>query len=213
MHGAAALLADAYPGRLVLGLGVGYPFQAAQVGRDYGRPLATIRDYLEQMTAGPPLAQVPELSYPRILAANGPKMLALAGEIADGAIPTLVPPQYTAGARQILGPDKILVIGLTVAVDDDPARAQAAARQFVSQIVGRPGSPYAANLTAWAMPRRTSAPPPTRWSTRSSPGATRNGSRPGSAGIWTRAPIMCGWARSRRTSRPASKPWNGSPRC
>lgn len=147
MHGAAALLADAYPGRLVLGLGVGYPFQAAQVGRDYGRPLATIRDYLEQMTAGPPLAQVPELSYPRILAANGPKMLALAGEIADGAIPTLVPPQYTAGARQILGPDKILVIGLTVAVDDDPARAQAAARQFVSQIVGRPGSPYAAKLT------------------------------------------------------------------
>jgi alkanesulfonate monooxygenase SsuD/methylene tetrahydromethanopterin reductase-like flavin-dependent oxidoreductase (luciferase family) len=33
-HGAAALLADAYPGRFVLGLGVGYPFQAAQVGRE-----------------------------------------------------------------------------------------------------------------------------------------------------------------------------------
>jgi alkanesulfonate monooxygenase SsuD/methylene tetrahydromethanopterin reductase-like flavin-dependent oxidoreductase (luciferase family) len=42
MHGAAALLADAYPGRVVLGLGVGYPFQAVQVGREFGRPLATI---------------------------------------------------------------------------------------------------------------------------------------------------------------------------
>jgi probable F420-dependent oxidoreductase len=146
-HGAAALLADAYPGRFVLGLGVGYPFQAAQVGREYGRPLAAVRDYFEQMTAEQPLAQVPALSYPRILAANGPKMLALAGEIADGALPVLVPPQYTAKARGVLGPDKILVVGLTAAVDEEPDRARAAARRFVSEVVGRPGSPYAANLT------------------------------------------------------------------
>jgi len=146
-HGAAALLADAYPGRFVLGLGVGYPFQATQVGRDYGRPLATIRDYFEQMTAEQPLAPVPELSYPRILAANGPKMLALAAEIADGAMPILVPPEYTANARQVLGPDKILVVGLTAAVDEDPDRARAAARRFVSETVARPGSPYAVNLT------------------------------------------------------------------
>jgi probable F420-dependent oxidoreductase len=147
MHGAAALLADAYPGRFVLGLGVGYPFQAAQVGRDFGRPLATIRDYFEQMTAEQPLAQVPELSYPRILAASGPKMLALAGEIADGAMSIFVPPRYTANARQVLGPDKILVIGLTAAVDEDEDRARAAARRFVSETVARPGSPYALNLT------------------------------------------------------------------
>jgi probable F420-dependent oxidoreductase len=146
-HGAAALLADAYPGRFVLGLGVGYPFQAAQIGRDYGRPLATIRDYFEQMTAEQPLAEVPELSYPRILAANGPKMLALAGEVADGAMPILVPHEFTASARQVLGPDKILVVGLTAAVDEDPGRARAAARRFVSETVARPGSPYAVNLT------------------------------------------------------------------
>jgi probable F420-dependent oxidoreductase len=151
-HGAAALLADAYPGRFVLGLGVGYPFQATQTGRDYGRPLVTIRDYFEQMTAEQPLAQVPALSYPRILAANGPKMLALAGEIADGAMPILVPPEYTANARQVLGPDKILVVGLTAAVDEDPDRARAAARQFVSQTVARPGSPYALNLTRLGYP-------------------------------------------------------------
>jgi probable F420-dependent oxidoreductase len=143
-HGAAALLADAYPGRLVLALGAGYPAQAAQVGRDYGRPLAVVRDYFEQMTAGPP-AQVPALSYPRILAANGPKMLALAAEIADGAMPLLVPPEHTANARQVLGPDKLLVVGLTAAVDEDPRRAWATARRFVSETV-RPGSPYAVNL-------------------------------------------------------------------
>ena len=87
---------------------------------------------------------MPSSSYPRILAANGPKMLALAGEIADGAIPTLVPPQYTAGARQILGPDKILVIGLTVAVDDDPARA-------------RP-PPGSSSPRSWAAPARRTLP-------------------------------------------------------
>jgi alkanesulfonate monooxygenase SsuD/methylene tetrahydromethanopterin reductase-like flavin-dependent oxidoreductase (luciferase family) len=46
-HGAAALLAQAYPDRFVLGLGVGYPYQAASVGREFGSPLATMRDYLD----------------------------------------------------------------------------------------------------------------------------------------------------------------------
>jgi probable F420-dependent oxidoreductase len=139
-HSAAVLLADAYPGRFVLGLGAGYPLQAAQIGRDYGRPLATIRDYFEQMTAEQPLAQVPELSYPGILAANGPKMLALAAEIADGAMPILVPPQYTANARQVLGPDKILVVGLTAAVDKDQDRARAAAHRPARVRAQPPGS-------------------------------------------------------------------------
>jgi len=50
-----------------------------------------------------------------------------------------------ANARQVLGPDKLLVVGLTAAVDEDPGRARATARQFVSETV-RPGSPYAASL-------------------------------------------------------------------
>lgn len=45
------------------------------------------------------------VGYP-FQAANGPKMLTLAAEIADVALPILVPPQYTANARQVLGPDK-----------------------------------------------------------------------------------------------------------
>ncbi|HXB49452.1 MAG TPA: LLM class flavin-dependent oxidoreductase [Streptosporangiaceae bacterium] len=76
-HGASALLAQAYPGRFVLGLGVGYPEQAASTGQDFGRPLTTMRNYLERMAA-PGMMPAPEAAYPRIIAANGPKMLALA---------------------------------------------------------------------------------------------------------------------------------------
>ncbi len=37
-HDAAAQLAEAFSGRFVLGLGVGYPQQATSVGREFGAP-------------------------------------------------------------------------------------------------------------------------------------------------------------------------------
>ncbi len=118
MHAAAAQLAQAYPGRLVLGLGVGYPEQAASVGQGFGSPLATMRDYVNRMDSAtwPP---APDVAYPRIVAANGPKMLALAGDISDGALPAGLPPEFIAHARQSLGRDKLLVVGLSAAVDAD----------------------------------------------------------------------------------------------
>jgi alkanesulfonate monooxygenase SsuD/methylene tetrahydromethanopterin reductase-like flavin-dependent oxidoreductase (luciferase family) len=90
-HGAAAVLAQACSGRFVLGLGVGYPQQAASTGREFGSPLATMRDYLDRMAA-PTQPPAPDVTYPRIIAANGPKMLALAAEVADGAVPAGRPP-------------------------------------------------------------------------------------------------------------------------
>jgi len=130
-HGAAAYLAQAYPDRFTLGLGVGYPSQAESVGREFGSPLATMRDYVTGMDAqtSPP---APDSAYPRILGANGPKMLALAAEIADGALPAGQPPEHTAQARELLGPDKLLVVGQSIVVDDDPGRARATARQTVA---------------------------------------------------------------------------------
>jgi probable F420-dependent oxidoreductase len=143
MHAAAAQLAQGYPDRLILGLGVGYPQQAASTGREFGRPLATMRDYRERMDrqTWPP---APEVAYLRIVAANGPKMLSLAGEIFDGAIPAGLPPEFTAHARQVLGPDKLLVIGLSVIVDSDLDRARMKARETVSNSLGRPS--YAATV-------------------------------------------------------------------
>jgi probable F420-dependent oxidoreductase len=143
-QGAAALLAQAFPGRFVLGLGVGYPHQAASVGRNFGSPVATMHDYLDRM-AGPTQLPAPDVDYPKIIGANGPKMLALAGEIADGAMPAMAPPEFTAQARQLLGPDKLLAVGLAVVVDADPGRAKAAARQRVADRLGQPGT-YAATM-------------------------------------------------------------------
>ena len=124
-HGAAALLAQAYPGRFVLGLGVGYPQQAASVGREFGSPLATMRDYLDRMGA-PTQLPAPDVAYPRIIGANGPKMLALAGEITDGALPAMQPPEFTAQARQVLGQDKLLVVFTHATIEQGGASAIAA---------------------------------------------------------------------------------------
>ena len=143
-HGAAALLAQAFPDRFVLGLGVGYPHQAASVGREFGRPVATMRGYLDQMTA-PTQLPAPDVAYPKIIGANGPKMLALSGEIADGAMPAMAPPELTAQARQLIGPDKLLVVGLAIVADADADRAKVTARQQVAGRLGQPGT-YAATM-------------------------------------------------------------------
>ncbi|MEE2852955.1 MAG: TIGR03620 family F420-dependent LLM class oxidoreductase [Actinomycetota bacterium] len=143
MHAAAAQLAQAYPGRIALGLGVGYPEQAAGVGREFGSPLATMRDYLEAMDS-PTWPPAPDAPYPRIVAANGPKMLALAGDKANGAFPGGMPPEFTARAREALGPDKLLVVGLSVARDIE------AAREAVSARLGLPS--YASRLAKLGYP-------------------------------------------------------------
>jgi probable F420-dependent oxidoreductase len=143
-HGAAALLAQAFPDRFVLGLGVGYPQQAASVGREFGSPVGTMRTYLDQLTA-PTRLPAPDLAYPKVIGANGPKMLALSAEIADGALPAMAPPEFTARARQQIGPDKLRVVGLAVVADPDPGRARTIARQTVAGRLGQSG-PYAATM-------------------------------------------------------------------
>ena len=69
MHAAAAQLAQAYPGRFVMGLGVGYREQAASVGREFGRPLTTMREYIQRM-GDPTWPPAPDAPYPRIIAAK-----------------------------------------------------------------------------------------------------------------------------------------------
>lgn len=136
-HADAAQLTEAYPGRLVLGLGVGYPQQAEAVGREFGRPLAAMRDYLERMAA-PTMTPAPAAPYATIVAANGPKMIALAGEQADGVMPAGMPPAYTAQVRQALGPDKLLVAAVSVITDTaDREAARASARQAVAASLSR----------------------------------------------------------------------------
>jgi probable F420-dependent oxidoreductase len=143
LHAAAAQLAEGYPDRIVLGLGVGYPQQAAATGRNFGKPLATMRDYVNRMNSQtwPP---APDAPYARIIAANGPNMLGLAAEILDGVLPAGLPPEFTAHARHVLGPDKLLVVGLSVILDPDPDLALMKARESVATSLGRPS--YAATI-------------------------------------------------------------------
>jgi probable F420-dependent oxidoreductase len=150
-HAAAALLAEAYPGRFVLGLGVGYPEQATSVGREFARALPTMRAYVEGMAA-PPQPPSPDISYPRIIAANGPKMLALARELADGALPAMPRPDVTAQARQLLGPDKLLVVLVRSVIGQHASEVAATAREQLAVgadhvIVGLPlGSDFATGV-------------------------------------------------------------------
>jgi probable F420-dependent oxidoreductase len=126
MHAAAAQLAQAFPDRFVLGLGVGYPQQAASTGRAWDSPLATMRSYRDRM-GSPTSPPAPDVAYPLVIAANGPKMLALAGEIADGALPAGRPPEFTAQARQLLGPDKLLIVAVSTVIDTDRDRTETTA--------------------------------------------------------------------------------------
>jgi probable F420-dependent oxidoreductase len=106
---------------------------------------------LERM-ALPGWLPAPEAAYPRIIAANGPKMLTLAGQIADGAMPAMLPPEFTAQARQLLGPDKLLVIGLAVVTGTDADEVKANARGRIAGALGLRGSSYAASIARLGYP-------------------------------------------------------------
>jgi probable F420-dependent oxidoreductase len=118
-------LAHAFPGRFVLGVGIGHAFQAAKSGSGY-RPLEQTRDYLAAMAEAE--AEFPSpVPFPRILAAVGPKMLGLARDASDGAHPFAQPFEHTPYAREILGPDKLLIPTHSVLLGDrEQARANTA---------------------------------------------------------------------------------------
>jgi probable F420-dependent oxidoreductase len=128
-------------GRFLLGLGVSHPPIVEQMhGLHYGPPLTSMRAYLDAMDRGPdmsvflgpeaaPAAGDPvQTGPPRILAALGPKMLALSRDRAQGAHPYFMPPAHTREAREILGPDRWLVPEVKVVLERDPTRARNAAR-------------------------------------------------------------------------------------
>ena len=66
-------------------------------------PVAAMREYLTAMDAAPMLAAEGGETSARVIAALGPKMLALGAELADGVHPYLVTPEHTARARAIVG--------------------------------------------------------------------------------------------------------------
>jgi probable F420-dependent oxidoreductase len=127
----AGTLGDAWPHRFVLGLGVSHAPLVNTRGHDYGKPVATMRAYLDAMDTvelAPPLAETP----PRVLAALRPKMLELAKTHAQGAHTYFATPEHTARAREALGEEPVLATELAVVVDTDPESARAAAREYAA---------------------------------------------------------------------------------
>jgi len=123
----AALRAD-FPGRFVLGIGIGHP----EATSDYRRPLASMRAFLDGLDATPTPPPVDE----RCLAALGPKMLALAGERTAGAHTYFVPVEHTRFARERIGSGRLVAPEVACVVDTDPVRAKAVARDYAKLYLG-----------------------------------------------------------------------------
>jgi probable F420-dependent oxidoreductase len=129
MNAAQQGLSEQSGGRFLLGIGVSHAEMVGpQRGHTYGKPLETMRAYLAAMAQAPYLARHPETKPPTVLAALRSKMLALAGELADGAHPLNVTPDFVARARQILGRGKLLCVEQKVVLESDPSRARGIGR-------------------------------------------------------------------------------------
>lgn len=126
-----------YGDRFILGLGVSHiPLVEGRRGHIYGKPVATMRAYLDAMDAAdtglaPPARNV-------VLAALGPNMLALARDRTQGAHPYCVTPEHTAIAKDILGPDAWLCVEQKICMVPDADRAREIAAKQLARYLTLP---------------------------------------------------------------------------
>lgn len=139
MAAAQKTLAEAYPGRFLLGIGVSHaPMVEMLRGHAYRQPLTFMRDYLDAMDRATFLAAEPSIAPERVIGALHPKMLALAAERSAGAHPYFMPPTHTARARKILGAGKLLAPEQAVVLETDPGVARAIGRVHTTTYVNLP---------------------------------------------------------------------------
>ncbi len=129
---AALSLQTRFPGRFILGLGVSHQGPVEALGHAYVRPFSKMVSFLDSLDdlAGDGLPPV-------VLAALGPKMLALAAERAVGAHPYFTAPGHTAQARSILGPGPLLVPEIAGSLASGAA-GLAAVRPFAARYLQMP---------------------------------------------------------------------------
>jgi 5,10-methylenetetrahydromethanopterin reductase len=172
---AVATIDEVSDGRALLGLGVGGHEFPTQLNVSLARPLAVCReatDIVRRLLAGETVTAdgtifsvrgarlhfTPSRRVPIYLAARGPQMLALAGEVADGVITHGTHASYLALARDRVAaglakgarPTNALDLALMaeVVVTDDPVRARDKMRarcvviaggEYAPELVGRYG--------------------------------------------------------------------------
>ena len=122
-------LAEAFPGRFLLGLGVSHGHLVAGVRKhDWSKPYSYMVEYLERMDSALFMARGPEEDPGRVLAALGPKMLELSASRANGAHPYFTTPEHTKIARDAMGADALLAPEQMVVLETDPTEARRIAR-------------------------------------------------------------------------------------
>ena len=150
-HAGARTVNDLCGGRFVMGLGVSHRSSANARGHDYATPLPTMRTYLDAYDAAPWTGPA-TVDPPLVIAALGPRMLALAATRSAGAFPYNVTEAMVRQARTTLdaaadaagnGSRPLLVASLP-AVLGDPAEGIAGGRLLVSRYMGQPN--YRNNL-------------------------------------------------------------------
>jgi probable F420-dependent oxidoreductase len=111
----------AYPGRFLLGIGVGHP----EAITEYRKPYDALVEYLDQLD---------EFGVPanrRVVAALGPQVLKLSARRSAGAHPYLTTPEHTAQARELIGPSAFLAPEHKAVLTTDPEQARAVARKLL----------------------------------------------------------------------------------
>jgi probable F420-dependent oxidoreductase len=124
-----------YGNRFILGLGVSHiPLVEGVRGHRYDKPLGAMSAYLDGINKVAAAGEFP----PVMVAALGPKMLALSGAKSRGAVPYNVTPKHTAEAAAILGPSKWLAVEQKVTIETDPAKARALGRKELARYMVLP---------------------------------------------------------------------------
>jgi probable F420-dependent oxidoreductase len=132
-------LAEAFPGRFLLGIGVSHGHLVAGVRKhDWSKPYSYMVEYLDRMDKALFMARGPEADPGRILAALGPKMLELSATRANGSHPYFTTPDHTKLARDTMGDDALLAPEQMVVLETDPSQARRIARAGMKIYLGLP---------------------------------------------------------------------------
>jgi probable F420-dependent oxidoreductase len=111
----------AYPGRFLLGIGIGHPEHT----EEYRKPYDVLVEYLDALDA----AKVPTSRM--VVAALGPKVLKLSAKRSAGAHPYLTTPEHTAQAHALIGNTVYLAPEHKVVLTTDAEEARAIGRETV----------------------------------------------------------------------------------
>jgi len=150
-HAGARTIADLSGGRFVMGLGVSHRSSVGARGHEYTPPVATMTAYLDAYASAAWTGPVVD-DPPLVLAALGPRMLALAASRTAGAFPYLVTPGHVREARRVLDTaaaaagrpgHPLLVVSLAAILGSGP-EVDAAARGSIGRYLAQPN--YRANL-------------------------------------------------------------------